>query len=169
MRDEREVIKCLMDIIKGYMNLDDEHCYIYNQKWLIPEDKSLYVCIGCSNIETIGNPLKYRRTETELIGVNSVLITESYFLEMYSYSNEARIRQPEMIACFNSDLSVRMQEKYQFAFGYVPIRFDDVSKAEASKILNRYHSEFKVIYGRTYESVSPNWNRLGGLKTIIND
>lgn len=165
----REVIKCVMDIIKGYMNLDDTHCYLYNQKWLIPEDTGLYVCIGCSNIEAVGNPLKYRRTEKDLIGINSVVITESYFLEMYSYSNEARIRQPELIAAFNSDLSIRTQEFQQFSFGYIPLRFEDVSRIEASKLLNRYHSDIRVIYGRTYESVAPNWNTLGGLKTIINN
>ena len=165
----REVIKCVMDIIKGYMNLDDTHCYLYNQKWLIPEDTGLYVCIGCSNIEAVGNPLKYRRTESDLICINSVTVTESYFLEMYSYTNEARIRQPELIAAFNSDLSVRTQEFQQFSFGYIPLNFSDVSRAEGSKILNRYHADIKVLYGRTYESIAPNWNKLGGLKTIINN
>ena len=165
----REVIKCVMDIIKEYMNLDDEHCYIYNQKWIMPADESLYVCIGCSRIETVGNPLKYRRTEKDLIGINRVFVSESYFIEMYSYNNEARIRQLELIACFNSDLAIRTQEFQQFSIGYVPLEFSDVSRAEASKILNRYHTEIKVLYGRSYEQIAPNWNKLGGLKTIINN
>lgn len=166
---EREVIKCVMDIIKEYMDLDDEHCYLYNQKWLIPSDKSLYVCLGCSNIEAVGNPLKYRRTEEDLIAINTVIVSESLFLEMYSYSNEARIRQPELIAAFNSDLAVRTQERRQFSFGYIPLSFSDVSRAEGSKILNRYHADIRVLYGRTFESVAEYWNALGGLKTIINN
>lgn len=165
----REVIKCVMDIIKEYMELDDEHCYIYNQKWIIPADESLYVCVGCSRIETVGNPLKYRRTEQELISINRVLVAETYFIEMYSYNKEARIRQPELIACFNSDLSVRTQEYQQFSLGFVPLEFTDVSRAEASKILNRFHTEIRVLYGRTFEKTAPNWNKLGGLKTIINN
>ena len=168
-RPDREIIKCVMDIIKGYMNLDDQHCYIYNQKWLIPADKNLYVVIGYSNKEVVGNTLKYRRTVEELIGINAVMVQEDYFIEMYSYSDEARTRQLELIAAFGSDLSVRTQEKFQFQFGEVPINFSDVSRLEASKILNRYHSDIRVLYGRTFEKSSPYWNQLGGLKTIINN
>ena len=168
-RPNREVIKCVMDIIKGYMDLDDNHCYIYNQKWLMPEDKDLYVVLGYRNSEVVGNTLKYRRTAEDLIGVNAVMVAESYFLEMYSYSDAARVRQLELMAAFDSDLAVRTQEKYHFQFGYVPLHFTDVSRVEASKLLNRYNADIRVLYGRTFERSSPYWNQLGGLKTIINN
>jgi hypothetical protein len=158
-----------MDIIKTYMDLDDQHCYLYNQKWLMPEDKGLYIAIGYRNSEIVGNTLQYRRTPEDLIGINGIMVAESYFLEMYSYNNEARTRQLELMAAFNSDLSVRTQQYQHFQFGYVPLRFEDNSRLEASKILNRYSADFRVLYGRTFEKASPYWNQLGSLKTLINN
>ena len=53
-----ENIKIIRNLIKDYMALDDNHCYIYNNKILMPDDKGLFVVIGIVSNEIIGKGFK---------------------------------------------------------------------------------------------------------------
>ena len=44
--DKLELIQTIRNQIKKYLDLDDDHCYIYNNKWKDINDKGLYVVIG---------------------------------------------------------------------------------------------------------------------------
>lgn len=164
-----EPIKYLVQIFKSFMNLDDEHCYIYNNKWIIPNDKGLFLVVGILSESVIGNDLKYQRTTTELISKTSVLVRAHYSLDIFSYDTSARARQLEVIASLNSDIAVRYQDWYGFHIASNPVSFRDISDIEASKKLNRYNATISVLYGETFERSAPYWDKIGGYKTIIND
>ncbi len=164
----REPIKCVMDVIKEFMSLDDEHCYLYNNKWIIPRDKSLFIVLGIMSLSPIGNTLKYYKYPDSMKAVTTTAIRGLYSLNIFSYDTSARARQVEVIAALNSDIAIRSQEVNSYSISTHTMSFRDISDLEESKRLNRYVAEFSIIYGETYEKDAPYYDKLGGLKTIIN-
>lgn len=50
-----ENLQIICSLISNFMNLDNKHCYIYNQKWIIPTDNSLFICVGFSGTKILSN------------------------------------------------------------------------------------------------------------------
>lgn len=164
-----ENIKIIRNLIKSYMELDDNHCYIYNNKILIPEDKGLFVVIGIVNNEVIGNTLKYRKTVSELYAITSTSFCTTYSIDVLSYDTSARTRQYEIINCLASFEALQSQERNGYSIARVPNSFYDVSYLEASKMLNRYRINIKVFHKTEVEKVATYFDKLSGFRTIINN
>ena len=168
-KSTREPIKCVMDVLKEFMSLDDEHCYLYNNKWIIPADKELFIVLGIMNISPVGNTLKYKREDDKLLAVTTTNVKGVYSLNIFSYDTSARTRQAEVIAALHSDISIRSQERHSYTISANTLSFRDISDLEASKRLNRYVATFSIMYGETFIKEAPYWDSLGGFKTFIND
>ena len=164
-----ENIKIVRNLIKDYMALDDNHCYIYNNKILMPEDKGLFVVLGIVSNEIIGNNLKYRRTDEALYAITSTSFATTYSVDIFSYDTSARERQYEVINCLGSFESLQSQEQNGYSIARIPTSFTDLSNLEASKILNRYRATFKVFHKKEIEKVAKYYDKLGGFRTIVND
>lgn len=168
-KSTREPIKCVMDVLKEFMSLDDEHCYLYNNKWIIPPDKELFIVLGIININPVGNTLKYKRENDKLLAVTTTNVKGVYSLNIFSYDTSARTRQAEVIAALHSDIAIRSQERHSYTISANTLSFRDISDLEASKRLNRYVATFSIMYGETFIKEAPYWDSLGGFKTFIND
>lgn len=168
-KSTREPIKCVMDVLKEFMSLDDEHCYLYNNKWIIPNDKELFIVLGIMSVSPIGNTLKYYRETDKLLAVTTTNVRGTYSLNIFSYDTSARTRQAEVIAALHSDIAIRSQERHSYSISAHTMNFRDVSDLEASKQLNRYVATFGIQYGETFTKEAPYWDELGGYKTFIND
>lgn len=168
-KSTREPIKCVMDVLKEFMSLDDEHCYLYNNKWIIPPDKELFIVLGIMSVSPVGNTLKYKRENDKLLAVTTTNVKGIYSLNIFSYDTSARTRQAEVIAALHSDIAIRSQERHSYTISANTLSFRDISDLEASKRLNRYVATFSIMYGETFIKEAPYWDDLGGLKTFIND
>lgn len=164
-----ENIKIIRNLIKDYLGLDDAHCYIYNNKWLIPEDKGLFVVIGIVSNEVIGNNLKYRRTDEALYAITSTSFATTYSIDIFSYDTSARQKQFEVINCLGSFEALQSQEQNSYSIARIPNSFTDLSGLEASKILNRYRATFKVFHKVEIEKVAKYFDKLSGFRTYVND
>ena len=168
-KSTREPIKCVMDVLKEFMSLDDNHCYLYNNKWIIPNDKELFIVLGIMSVSPVGNTLKYKKEEDKLLAVTTTNLKGVYSLNIFSYDTSARTRQAEVIAALHSDISIRSQERHSYTISTNTLSFRDISDLEASKRLNRYVASFSIMYGETFIKEAPYWDSLGGFKTFIND
>ena len=164
-----ENIKIIRNLINDYLELDAHHCYIYNNKILIPEDKKLFVVLGILNSEVIGNNLSYRTTEDKLIAITSTSFCTTYTIDIFSYDLSARQKQFEVINCLGSFQALQSQERNGYSIARIPNRFYDLSSLEASKMLNRYKADFKVIHKVEIEKEASYFDKLSVFRTIINN
>lgn len=167
--DKLELIQTIRNQIKKYLDLDDDHCYIYNNKWKDINDKGLYVVIGIDSEEILANNLNYTSTNDGLISHSSVLMETNFFIDFFSYSTEARRRRFEVLSYLSSDESEFYQEQYAYRIYRVPTGFKDLSTEEGSKILNRFRIDFKVHHSQQYDRSVPYYDKLGGKKVYFNN
>lgn len=167
--EQLEVIQQLRNGLKKYLDLDDAHCYIYNNKWQKINDKNLYVVIGIDSEEVLANNLNYTRTEEELISHSSVLIETNFFIDFFSYNLEARRRRFEVLSYLSSDECEFMSEQKAYRVYRIPHAFRDLSTEEGNKILNRFRIDFKVHHSQEFTKSSPYYDKLGGKKVSFNN
>ncbi len=164
-----EIIQQLRNGLKNYLNLDDEHCYIYNNKWKDINDKNLYCVIGIDSEEVMANNLSYSRTPDALISHSSIIVQTNFWIDFFSYSTEARRRRLEVISYLSSDDCEFMQEQKGYRVYRIPSAFRDLSTEEGSKILNRFRVDFKVHHSQQFNRESPYYDHLGGKRVLFNN
>lgn len=167
--EQLEVIQQLRNGLKKYLDLDDEHCYIYNNKWKEINDKSLYCVLGIDSEEVLANNLFYTRTEENLVSHSSVIVESHFWIDFFSYSTEARRRRLEVISYLSSDECEFMQEQKGYRVYRIPNAVRDLSTEEGSKILNRFRVDFRVHHGEQFNRNSPYYDHLGGKKVLFNN
>lgn len=163
-----ENIKIIRNLIKEGLGLDDAHCYIYNNKWLMPEDKGLFVVIGIISSEVIGNNLKYQDSPTAFKAVTSTDFCTEYSIDIFSYDISARLKQYEVINLLASFEALQSQERNGYSIARIPVSFSDLSFLEASKMLNRYRASIKVFHKIETEKVATYFDKLSGFKLLVN-
>lgn len=142
-----EILKTICKLIKDFMNLDDEHCYIYNDNWFIPEDKSLCVVVGVDNIRTISNNTYYKETkDNNLQEITEVKSLASININIFSYNKEALNRKEEILMALNNSEAKRKMTEKAFTIFRNPTSFKQVNELDGTKILNRFILEFQVLY-----------------------
>lgn len=164
-----EKIQLIRNALKRYLELDDDHCYIYNNKWLKINDTGMYCVVGVESEEIVGNNLYYEKTESELISIVSTVSVTAYYVDVFSYSTEARKRRLEVHSFFASDECARLQDYNEFRIYSISPSFIDISEAEGSKMLNRYRLFFKVARKEEFRRSSPYFDTLGGFGFFINN
>jgi len=163
-----ENIKVLRNLIKNGLGLDDAHCYIYNNKWLIPEDKGLFVVIGIINSEVIGNNLKYKSTVDKFYAITSTTFCTDYSIDIFSADISARLKQFELINLLGSFEALQSQERNNYSIARIPSSFTDLSSLEGDKILNRYRATIRVFHKVQTEREATYFDKLSGVRTILN-
>ena len=167
--DQLELIQQLRNGIKNYLDLDDDHCYIYNNKWKDINDKGLYVVVGIDSEEVLANNLQYTRTEDKLLSHSSIIVETNFFIDFFSYNIEARRRRYEVLSYLSSDNCEFYQEQRAYRVYRIPTAFRDLSTEEGSKILNRFRIDFKVHHSTQFTKESPYYDKLGGKKVYFNN
>ena len=142
-----EIITVVADVIRTELGLDNNHVYLYNQKWRIPPDEGLYVIVGFLGAKAFGAKTTYENDPItdELLEVQSVNQQEMYTIDLLSRDSSARVRKQEVILALNSTLCQQMMEQYNFKIANLPTTFNDVSALEATAILNRYQLAFNAL------------------------
>ena len=166
-----EIIQQLRNGIKKYLNLDDEHCYIYNNKWEKINDKNMYVVIGIEDEDILANNLHYSHSEDgeKLLSTSAVIVATKFFIDCFSYSLEARKRRFEVVSYLSSDACEFMQEQMAYRVYQIPSLFKDISSTEGNKVLNRFKVEFIVHHSQEFTVDTPYYDTIGGRGFIINN
>lgn len=138
-------IKNIARLLKDFMELDDEHIYLYNQKLPEPKDKKLYVVVALDNTQVVGNNSRIIEIEGECAERIETVINETIRVEVYSYGFEAIARKEEVLQCLKSTQAELDQEAYSYHIATLPTTFSSVPDLDGMKILNRFSIVFNVL------------------------
>lgn len=161
-------VDILRDIIKKEMCLEDDHIFIYNQKWNTPNDDALYVIIeyvgskiiSSRNTNSQDNAGNYRE-------VQDLNTQEQITILLLSRGLEALQRKEEAVMALYSIYSQQKQSELSFKIARnAPI--EDLSSLEASAILYRF--DIPVVLFTWYEKIkSANYYNSMHVKVRVND
>lgn len=134
----REPILVIADILANQMSLDPGRIFIYNQDYLMPQDKGLFIVIqfNSSTPYAVNNRFAIN---SDIPSENMYLQSkEEYTINVLSKDSSARLRKEEVIFALNSNYSQSLQEQYQFKIGNIPFSFLNISELEGAGMLNRF-------------------------------
>ena len=136
-----QVEEYIVDIIRTEMGLDQQHIWIQSQnKKIPPNSQDLFVVVGCVDFKPISSKSYYDHTnDTErqvLYGRANIQV------DIFSRSNEARIRRGELLMALNSFYSKGVQDKKQFKIFELPSSFINLSGLAGGSDINRFAIRF---------------------------
>lgn len=147
---ERDLLKCICDIIKTYMNLTDEQIWLFNSNYLIPNTSGIFVVVQDIGSKTYGLTFKESvNDDNELQEEISKMTQKIVQIDMYSKTKEAYERQDEIIMAINSNISEQTQEKYQFKIANIELSTVNTSYQEGGYMLNRFTWTLNALYGKS--------------------
>lgn len=139
----------LAKIFLGYMNLEQDHVLLQNQKFKLPDDEGAFLSIVCIAEKPFGTNKSYKDNPDLEVGglveVVSVNRQETYSVQIYSRDSSAIALKDELVAALSSDLAQASAEKYSFKLGQQPVGVVDLSAVEGAARLNRYGITFNVL------------------------
>lgn len=151
------------------MELDNDHIYIYNNKWLIPKDKGLCVVVGCNNITPIGNNKEYIEEDNTFKECFFVNNRAEVTINIFSYNQDAINRKDEILMALNSDEFLNLQSKYAFSISRLPTSFIQADEKDGAKILNRFILTFNLFYQSKKEQETLYYDDYNFYKLTINN
>lgn len=143
----------IVDIIKTSMNLPNEAVWIGDVNRKIPNDKGLYVTVRMIDSVPVSSSLPYLKEvvviesprTVEIREVNEVQLSQRIQVDIYSNSNDAILRNWEVIAALGSIYAQQKQEANNFKIGRLPNSFINTSYAEGGSQLSRYTLVFSCL------------------------
>lgn len=137
------ILKELCKLVKTFMNLQEDQVYIYNQKFLIPNDKRVYICIGQQR-ETIYSNNDYIKGDSEYINILKELMI---VVNIYGYTLEVLERKDEIPMCFRSNLCERKMEEIDFKISRMPISVNNITDTVGTNMLYRFDYGYNLVIG----------------------
>ena len=139
-----QIEEYVVDIIRTEMGLDQQHIWIQSQNRKIPPNSDdLFVVVGCVDFKPISSKSYYIHTnDTEkqiLYGRANVQV------DIFSRSNEARVRRGELLMALNSFYSKGVQDKKQFKIFELPSSFINLSGLAGGSDINRFAIRFYAM------------------------
>lgn len=139
-------IQSIAYIIATFMEIDVERVYIYNQDFKIPSIMDLFIVIEYKGSKNFSSNSRFTATEEADSGKEeiSVLTSEIFTINVFSKSEEARLRKEEVPMALTSILAQQQQEIFQYQIGYVARNFLNISELEGAGMLNRFAIDIGV-------------------------
>ena len=146
-----DTLQLLRSILLPELALAEDQVMLYNQKFDIPPDDRLYVTLSIIGSKTFAGNTTYVNDPVsgELTEQQNVNRQELVSVLVQSLSGEARDRNWEVVAAFDSTKAQQVMEANSFSIGRVPVAMTDVSEVEATARLNRYVLTFNVLVAYT--------------------
>ena len=125
----------LADIIATEMSLDTSRVVPYDQNFIPPKDKFIYIIIALQSSKIIGNNNRFNPTTEE--EEQYISVSETYNVEITSKNRDAMTRYYEIFTAIKSNYSQQKQEENQIRI-FRGGQCLDLSFIEASSSLHRY-------------------------------
>lgn len=163
----------LAKLFRDYMNLEEDHVLIQNQRFKLPADTGAFLSIVCIAEKVFGANKHYRDNEDPsdpalaLVEVVVINRQETYSVQIYSQDASAIAFKDVLIAALTSDLAQSAAEKYSIKFGQQPVGVVDLSAVEGAARLNRYGITFNVLSATKTERSVPYFNSFSNPPGIV--
>lgn len=158
-----EILQTLVDILRTEMDLAADQVVIYNQRWIIPNDKRLYVSLNVMGGRPYANNRRFASgfvanpaggpALAVLNEERQVSSADLISLHVQSYGDQARVRRNEVMFALNSTYAEQQMERYGFHVGPLPSSFADASEGLGTAIITKYALTFSVLYGEAQVNV----------------
>lgn len=144
---DRETIKVIADLIQSQMGLKEGRTSIYNQKRLLGIESDLLVDVAWLGGRPFGVVSRPARdpAQPDLVEQQSVSMQEVVQVDLFSKSDEARLRKVDAIFALTGVAAQQACERYAMRIGRIPASFVDLSGGEGAARLNRYALTFNVL------------------------
>ena len=163
----------LAKLFRAYLELEEDHVLIQNQRFKLPSDAGAFLSIVCIAEKPFGTNKSYRDNEDltdpalALIEVVAVNRQETYSVQISSQDASAIALKDVLIAALSSDLAQGYAEKYSLKFGQQPVGVVDLSAVEGAARLNRYGITFNVLSVTKTERAVPYYNEFSNPPEIV--
>lgn len=152
-------LKLLRGLLVTELGLAADRAFVYNSKWNIPPDDGLFALVSFERAKPYSTSLWYEDTPAGLTEVQETAVQETYAIDLFSRSTEARDRRHEVVFALNSTAAQQMCEANAMKLSDIPSSFLDLSQVEASARLNRFQLTFNVLRLQRREKVAPYYNQ----------
>lgn len=138
-----DIINVLCDVITNGLDLSQERVVEYAQNWNAPTDGLLYVVVSAREGKILSNSNQFDPSTKE--EVKSVVMFQSYDIDLTSKNNDALDRAVEVVMALTSQYSLNLQEQYQFRVFRTP-KIVDLTYIEAASALKRKRVSVIITY-----------------------
>lgn len=148
-----QVEEYIVDIIRNELELDQQHVWIQSQNRKIPPNsEDLFVVVGCVDFKPISSKSYFdHKTDSERqVAYGRAQIQ----IDIFSRSNEARIRRSEVLMALNSFYSKGVQDSKQFKIFELPSSFINLSGLAGGSDINRFALRFYAMVSEVKEKSS---------------
>lgn len=136
------ILDYICQIIKDYMELEDNQIYIQNEKFNLPKDQKFCVTVGFTgNSKIVGTS----RSGVELEKISTTLV-EPVVVDIFGRTPDVLTRRHEITMAFNSSIGNEIQQKYGFRIGANPTSYNNISGIDGAAIPYRFQFIFQVQY-----------------------
>lgn len=154
-----QIEQYVVDIIRSEMGLDQQHIWIQSQNRKIPPNSNdLYVVVGVVDFLPISSKSYFRQIEgsgeTAEIERQILYGRANVQVDIFSRSNEARLRRGEILMALNSFYSKNVQDSKQFRIFELPSTFLNLSGLAGGSDINRFTMRFYAMIAETKEKAS---------------
>jgi hypothetical protein len=144
MREWKEPVKILADILSEELELPQERVFIANDGRELPKDDSLYIVLTVNNTTPFGSNVEQKETSDSMIEIQSLNFKQTIIVSLISKNSDARTTAYEVINAISSLYSIQQQEKYACHIARLsPI--NDVSFLENTARLSRFDVAINMI------------------------
>jgi hypothetical protein len=146
-------LKIVLDVIADFMELDAEHCYIFNQSWIIPEDGKICVAGSMSGSKITANNQSHEKIDDTFM--ENINLREIQFIDINVFGRNIDVltRQNEVIIALRTDKAQNTFEENGMFVEDMPTKAVNLDEGywnrQDDRVLYRYLMSFNVSYGRS--------------------
>lgn len=164
-----EPIVAISQAAADWLGVPRVRCFIYNQKWLIPDGPQMFMVFSVLSDMPFASGLSYDTDPAtgdlvETVGANVRSVMQ---WEIWSRNADARLNRVRAINFLHSTACQQMCEKYGFAVASAPTSFSDLSYGDGAARMNKYQITFTVLAGEANARVVDSFNNFTGSPAFV--
>lgn len=161
----KETAVILAELLQTQLGLPDGRVFLSNQKWIIPNDSTLFVEVAPTTPRPFAAGMTYEdglsvdaagQPVAVLFENQSVNVQEMVTVTIFSRDGSARklATQAGLTFCFASTQAQQLQEFYAMQFSLLPQSMVDVSRTEGAARLNKFAYTLIVLRAYTRQFIA---------------
>ncbi len=143
-------LQLVCEIIRREMGLNNNQCYLWDQKFDIPTDYRIYIPVSVLRCKPFGNTNKWDDASLQSLNMHATLS-----VDILSRSIEALNRKEEVLLALNSDYSRQQQAANSFYVAQLSTEFVNLSQVDGAAIPYRFNISVGLQYFFTKVSNVP--------------
>jgi hypothetical protein len=150
-----DYLVALAGLIQAQLNLQPDQVVIYNQQWVLPTDRNLYIVLEPRDSTPYGSSKRHECNSDGYTEVQTQNVREAVSIMLFSASDISRWARNQILFALNSDAAENLQEDLGFQIANLPTSFQNVSEVEATQRLSRYDLDFHILVAYTRRLTTP--------------